>query len=255
MYSVVLMMALSGGADVPASNQTAVEPVAKYGDHSHKQYRHGCHGCCGGWGGCCGGWGGCYGGRGGCCGGWGGCYGCYGGGGGYARCGGGWSCCGGGGCYGYGGYGYGSPYASGYYSSYGYGMPSYYGSMTMPYNNNYGAAGYAYGVPGDSRYYDNQNANARGLQQGEAPATIVVRLPADASLTIEGSPTTSTTAVRTFISPPLQPGKEYQYTLRAEATRDGKKMQSKREVTVRAGQQSDVTIDLTAEGGSSKEKD
>jgi hypothetical protein len=82
MYSVVLMMALSGGADAPTLSDVPAEPAARYGDHGHKQYRlfggrrgGGC-GCCGG----C--YGGCYGSSyGGCQGGWygGGCYGCYGG--------------------------------------------------------------------------------------------------------------------------------------------------------------------------------
>jgi uncharacterized protein (TIGR03000 family) len=207
MYGVVLMMALSGGANGPAAQDVAVTHVAKYGDNGHKTYRGchggcrgcyggGCHGCYGGWCGGC--YGGCYGGYcGGCYGGCGGCYGCG---------------CGG---YGYGSYG-GMSYVSGY-SGYG----GTYATMQP-------AGGYSYGA----------TAN------GAAPATIVVRLPADATLTVDGAPTTSSQNVRTFVSPDLQPDKEYQYTLRAEATRDGKKVTSSKEVTVRAGRQSEVTIDL-----------
>jgi uncharacterized protein (TIGR03000 family) len=227
MYSVVLMVALSGGADVPAWDNAAAEPAAKYGDHGHKQYRCGGRRGCHGGGGCSGG--GCYGG--GCYGGWGGYRGgCYGGG--YGGCWGGYGGCSGGcyGSYGYGSYGYGSygsggmPYASGYYGS----MPGY----------NYGQSP----EQGDQGYY---------AQGGEAPATIVVRLPADARLTVDGNATRSTDSVRTFISPPLQPGKEYTYTLRAEVTRDGKKTERSRDVTVRAGGVSEVTLDLSTSGGSS----
>jgi uncharacterized protein (TIGR03000 family) len=240
MYGVVLMMALSGGgADLPAMNDAAGEHVARYGDHGQKQYRCGgrlrgrCGGCYGGsYGGCCGGRGyGCYGGGYGCSGGG---YGCYGG---------GYGCSGGG--YRYGGYGYGAmPYAGGYYGyapdsgatyySYSpYGAPVYSGGTP---------AGYGYGMPANQGYYGS-----------EAPATIMVRLPADARLTIDGASTSSTQEMRTFISPPLQPGKEYQYTLRAEVMRDGKKVERTRDVTVRAGQQSEVTIDLPAQGGPSKD--
>jgi hypothetical protein len=35
MYSVVLMMALSGGADAPAMSDAHAEPAARYGDHGH----------------------------------------------------------------------------------------------------------------------------------------------------------------------------------------------------------------------------
>jgi uncharacterized protein (TIGR03000 family) len=231
MYGVVLMMALSGGgADLPAMNDAAGEHVARYGDHGQKQYRCGGRrrGCCGG----------CYGGG----------YGCYGG---------GYGCCGGG--YGYGcsggGYGYGTmPYAGSYYgyapesgaTYYGYspygGAPVYSGGMP---------ADYGYGVRADQGYYGGQTPERLGapLAGGQAPATILVNLPGDARLTIDGASTSSTQEMRTFISPPLQPGREYQYTLRAEVTRDGKKVERTREVTVRAGQQSQVTFDLPAQGG------
>jgi uncharacterized protein (TIGR03000 family) len=120
------------------------------------------------------------------------------------------------------------------------------------------APGYQYGMPidqGERGYFDNRGNEQRTPREdearGEAPATIVVRLPADAQLTVDGSPTRSTEAVRTLISPPLQPGKAYQYTLRAEVTRDGKKVERKRDVTVRAGQESVVSFDMSAEPGSS----
>jgi uncharacterized protein (TIGR03000 family) len=271
MYGVVLMMALSGGADMPAMSTAAGEHVAQYGNHGQKEYRlFGGRGCHGGRGGGCHGGGGCYGGGYGGCYGGGGYGGCHGGG--YGGCygGGGYGCCGGG--YG-GGYGYGwggggyyssyMPYATGAYGYASDGTPMYYqgtpmysNGAPMYYSNT--PSGYGYGVPinqGDRRYYDDQSRNAEQLgapqARGEAPATIVVRLPADAKLTIDGSRTRSTEGVRTFTSPPLQPGKEYQYSLTAEVMRDGKKVERTRDVTVRAGQQSEVTFDLPSEGGSS----
>jgi uncharacterized protein (TIGR03000 family) len=249
MYSVVMMMALSGGAGAPALNDVQAEPMAKYGDHGHKEYRlfgrrrgGGCHGgggCYGGgYGGCCGSGygGGCYGG------GYGGCSGGYGG---YSGgCSGGYGGCSGGGYYGSlsGGYYGAMPIQGGYYSAmpyeggYSYSSPSgypIYSSGTVPSQGTY-----QYGWPFDAaegNYYDSNSS---------ASATIVVNLPADAKLTVDGNATQSTDSVRTFTSPPLQPGKEYQYTLRAEVTRDGKKIDRTREVNVRAGQTSRVNIDF-----------
>jgi uncharacterized protein (TIGR03000 family) len=241
MYGVVLMMALSAGAEMPAWNDVAGEHVARYGDHGQKEYRGGrrcgggCYGgYCGGNGGCYGGWGGCYGGGyGGCYGGWSGRYG------GWGSCYGGWGSCSGGwgyGCYGgYGGYGYG-----GYYGYSPYGTFNYSGSQ--PSN-------YYYGIPptrGDSTgdYNTPNTGQVAPRADGMTPARLLVRLPADATLSIEGSPTTSTQGVRSFISPPLQPGRDYLYTLKAEVMRDGKRVERTKDVSVHAGEQSEVTIDL-----------
>ena len=73
MYSIVLLLSLSGGADAPAAGLAH--------DNVHRldrRRRGGCHGCYGCYGGCYGCWG-CYGGyRYGCCGCCGGGYGCWG---------------------------------------------------------------------------------------------------------------------------------------------------------------------------------
>ena len=84
---------------------------------------------------------------------------------------------------------------------------------------------------------------------GEAPATIRVLLPADAALTIDGAPTQSTSAVRSFVTPPLPEGRDFRYDLRAQLIRDGKSVTIERQVTVRAGQ---VTVtELRPPGASS----
>ncbi len=213
MYSVVLMMALSGGGDGSTADAARVEPVAKYGDHGHKQARlfgrRRCHGCCGG---------------------------------GYVSCcgGGGYGCCGGGhyGSYGGGGY-YGSmPYVTDYYGSTFYSALGFF--STVP-----STPSYTYGTPLDNTERVGPPL-AGSPSDVAAPATLTVRLPADAKLSIQGAPTTSTKNVRTFISPPLQPGKAYEYTLRATVTRDGKPVERTRTVKVRAGQQNEVIIDLPA---------
>src|SRR5437868_412720 len=150
MYSVLLMMALSGGGDVPAVSEVPVDHVAQYGSHGQKEYRHRRRGCSGGCsGGCHGGYvASCHGGYAGCHGGYAGCHGgvVY------------------GGCHGgltYGSYGAPAmPYSSGYYGStyapsYGSwawgGAPTYNGGLVTPY---------AYGVPfdqGERGYFDDRD--------------------------------------------------------------------------------------------------
>jgi uncharacterized protein (TIGR03000 family) len=65
-----------------------------------------------------------------------------------------------------------------------------------------------------------------------AAATIVVSLPADAKLTVDGTPTTSTSNRRTLFTPPLARGSAYVYTLRAEVNGQTQSQ----DVQVRAGQ-------------------
>jgi uncharacterized protein (TIGR03000 family) len=77
-----------------------------------------------------------------------------------------------------------------------------------------------------------------------APATIVVSLPADAKLLVDGTPTSSTSAQRSFVSPPLEAGKEYVYTLTATVVRDGQTLETTKRISVRPGAESRVQINF-----------
>jgi uncharacterized protein (TIGR03000 family) len=81
-----------------------------------------------------------------------------------------------------------------------------------------------------------------------APATITVRLPADAKLTVDGAPTSTGTAERLLRSPPLEPGREFSYILQAETVRNGTTYTSTRKVPVRAGQPSAVDFGDLSDG-------
>ena len=73
----------------------------------------------------------------------------------------------------------------------------------------------------------------------DAPtATVVIKLPADATLYFDDRPTKQAGAVRTYVTPALTPGKEYVYQVRVEYTRDGRVRTRTEPVTVRAGQTS-----------------
>jgi uncharacterized protein (TIGR03000 family) len=128
-----------------------------------------------------------------------------------------------GGCYG-GGY-MGGGYGGGYAGGYAY-APSYAPAM-------YGGS---YGPP--------VTYAAAQTPSGPQPATLVVNLPADAKLTVDGAPTTSTSERRTFVTPALRPGQDYAYTLRAEITRDGQTFNASQRVTVSPGRQSEVTLTI-----------
>jgi uncharacterized protein (TIGR03000 family) len=80
--------------------------------------------------------------------------------------------------------------------------------------------------------------------RGPVPATIIVTLPDDATLMVDDTPTRSTTSRRVFISPPLEPGKTFHYTFKAEAMRDNKPVNTSQRVEVRAGQVTRVELTL-----------
>ncbi len=75
-------------------------------------------------------------------------------------------------------------------------------------------------------------------------AKVYVTLPADAKLTIDGTPTVSTSETRVFESPSLTPGKTFYYVLKATVVRDGKTETVTKEVTVRAGEDTRVRIEI-----------
>ncbi len=231
MYSVMLMMAMTSGGDLP---------------------NLGHHGCCGGGYSCCGG---SYGGY-SCCGGSYGGYSCCGGGyvssccGGYSSC-----CCGGGGhglfgrrhssccggysscCGGYGGY---SCCGGGYggYSCCG-GMPC---GGTVIYEHAPEGKPVETGKPVEE-IKTKPESTKPPESLAPAPATIIVSLPADAKLSIDDAATVSTTATRVFTSPELPVGQDFHYTLKAEYARDGKPVVSSKEITVRAGEQTRVNME------------
>jgi uncharacterized protein (TIGR03000 family) len=262
MYSVVLMVAMTGGTDVPAgffhhgccggcegnyatctgwSCNGGYSCHGCWGGHAHSHSCHGCYGSCYGyschgcWGGhahshsCHGCWGGysCY----GSC--YGNCYGnCY-----------GYSCHGGhGGWFGhhrhheeccpvcdtcntcYGGSCIGAPVAPG-------------APATMP-------------VPGEK--LENKPVEKKSELNIAAPATLVVSLPADAKLLIDDAATTSTSGRRVFVSPALQTGREYTYSLKAEYTKDGKSVVVNKDITVTAGAEIAVTMEEGLAGVASR---
>jgi uncharacterized protein (TIGR03000 family) len=144
--------------------------------------------------------------------------------GGRGGCGGGGSSCGGGGC----------------------GMSMGYGGGSMGCSTcGSGGALMGGGVCANGVCSINGNAVA---QADSTEATLVVNLPEDATLTIDGEETASTSGNRVFVSPSLEEGKEYEYTLKAKVVREGKTQIATAKVTVRAGEVTPVELKLPAAG-------
>lgn len=194
MYSIVLVMALSGGAEVPAAHHkcSCACSCACYGcncacncacsGRGHKHHNR-CHGC-----NCA-----CY----GCA-----CYGCCG------CCGPVVNCCG--------------PVVS--CACTGHPVPP-----PPP--------------PPPGKKKDMPKPGKTGGTE-EASATIIVTLPAQATLKVDDYATTSTSGTRVFVTPALEAGKEFSYTLSAEIVRDGKKVTTSKQVTVRAGEETRATLEF-----------
>jgi uncharacterized protein (TIGR03000 family) len=75
-----------------------------------------------------------------------------------------------------------------------------------------------------------------------SPARVTVRLPAEARLWVDGVSCPLTSDTRTFVTPRLQPGQQYAYSMRAEMVRDGQSVTQTQRVLVSAGRQVDVNF-------------
>lgn len=91
------------------------------------------------------------------------------------------------------------------------------------------------------------------LAQGKnQPATIVVRVPADAVIVVGGQTTTQKGAERQFLTPELVPGYTYSYRLEARWTESGKEVKQSRVVEFTAGKT--TVVDLRSTEGSAQPK-
>jgi uncharacterized protein (TIGR03000 family) len=140
--------------------------------------------------------------------------------------------------YSYGSYGSGSGcYGSsgchgGYYGSACHGS---YGSAC------HGSSGY-YGAPTADKSYDYGSLGNAAL--------INVKVASKATLTFDDQPTQQTGEFRQFITPALEPGKNFSYTVHAKWQDGGRDMDQSRKVSVRAGQKTQVDFNTAQAQGS-----
>lgn len=83
-------------------------------------------------------------------------------------------------------------------------------------------------------------------------AHIAVRVPANATVTIDTLPTKQAGSERLYVTPALTPGQTFTYQLEATWTENGEKKQAVLQATVRAGQR--TRLDFTAPGVGAPER-
>lgn len=153
-------------------------------------------------------------------------------------------------------YGSSGSYVSSYGSSGGY--SSSYGS-SGGYSSSYGSSGgytssyqsYTGGSSGGSVSYGSVGTSYHGASNISVPSSTIlataseqvgqsvqlaVSVPTDAKIFVNDNPTTSTGAVRQFVSHGLVAGKEYRFKIRAElASASGETLTEEKDVVVNAG--------------------
>jgi uncharacterized protein (TIGR03000 family) len=88
---------------------------------------------------------------------------------------------------------------------------------------------------------------------GSQPAYIRVYVQSDARLTVDGTSTKQTGAVRRFVSTPLPAGKKFVYTFKATWQENGKEMTREQEARVQAGLE--TTVDFRQEKKKAEKQD
>ena len=127
--------------------------------------------------------------------------------------------------------------------------------------NDYNNSSY-YG-PGD--YYAPRSGMAEGQRRSDYyppeafPATtqemsvfIDVSIPANAEISFDGAKTVQKGSRRSFVSPPLKPGSEYTYEIKAQWMENGREITRSRKIPVRAGER--LAVDLTRESPGQREQ-
>ena len=143
-----------------------------------------------------------------------------------------------------------NPWYNNWYDPWNYGGAFAYNSYPANYSSYY-AEPMSFSDSGPMSYTDdstngpptqgpaaaeaNRGADASRPPIDDNAVLIAVRLPADAELWFDGQKTTQTGPVRRFETPPLKPGQEYGYEIRARWMEDGHEVNQTRKVTVHAG--------------------
>ncbi len=141
------------------------------------------------------------------------------------------------------------PY-SGNYWGYNYASPEYYsgyynpGMYSTPANTGYYAPGFTgqYTTSGTNMGYGGAYESSEENMNNPNAIAVNVRVPANAKVWFDNQPTQQQGSFRQFISPPVQPGKVYTYTIKAEWMDNGQKVDKTKQVDVHAGDH--FTLDM-----------
>lgn len=137
-------------------------------------------------------------------------------------------------------------YSSSWYPDYYGGSSSYWPSYSSGYNwatPSYYSSSYPSGSTGSS-YSSDRNTGSYygapiGTMSGQPDRTVLIdiRIPPEAKIWFEGTPTQQTGTFRAYISPPLERGQDYVYHVRARWMENGQEVDKTRDLRVRAGDQ------------------
>lgn len=151
---------------------------------------------------------------------------------------------------------YGGYYHRGYYPyatfgfSYGYPWSSYsYGYPGTAYSYSYPDSTYYYTAPRTSYYYDpglSQSSYVDGSDANRAYLQVIVPDP-NSEIYIQNQRMSVTGSVRDFVSPDLEPGKTFTYTIMLKKNVSGRMQEETRKVDVAAG--SRVIVDFNRPDG------
>jgi uncharacterized protein (TIGR03000 family) len=78
------------------------------------------------------------------------------------------------------------------------------------------------------------------------PMRITIRVPAGAKVWFDGEPTAQTGTTRAFVSPPLEPGRDYHYEVRAQWPDGAGTVERTRRLSFRAGDT--IALDFSGRG-------
>jgi uncharacterized protein (TIGR03000 family) len=132
-------------------------------------------------------------------------------------------------------------YYPNYYATYQTWIPQPWGYYSSASPENYyrsSTTGDYYASTGTEDYYRPSTAES----PGKRPVRINLRVPSDAKIWFDGSPTNQTGTTRSFESPPVAVGSAYAYQIRIQWKRDGKDVTQTRQVTVHAGDVINLTL-------------
>ena len=140
-------------------------------------------------------------------------------------------------------------------------VPSYYGGAPLPYQQNGISRSLEYLSPSQTfipNYLNSQSSTSSVLSgasllwpsdklllQRDTRAHIWLRVPTDAEVWFDGIKTKQTGALRHYFSPPLTTGKSYSYQVQVRWQKDGKTIEQKRRIDVRAGESLQLNLNST----------
>lgn len=110
----------------------------------------------------------------------------------------------------------------------------------------WGSAGGSWGNPGGYPGVVYAPALVAPAATDTLVAALDVRVPADAVVYLQGQRMTMTGARRRFITPEIVDGQPHVYTMQVVAQRNGQPVSRSTEVTVRAGQEVEVSVQFDA---------